>query len=67
MKLFAMAIAAALHQPWATVVLSGAATEEQLASNVQALDVPLDVVEGLPTLEESPTEYWTTRSGLTWT
>jgi aryl-alcohol dehydrogenase-like predicted oxidoreductase len=35
----AVALAAALHQPWADVVLSGAATIDQLESNLQALRV----------------------------
>ncbi len=34
----ALALAAALAQPWADVVLSGAVTIEQLQSNVRALD-----------------------------
>jgi aryl-alcohol dehydrogenase-like predicted oxidoreductase len=32
----AVALAAALRQPWATIVLSGAATADQLASNLRA-------------------------------
>ncbi len=63
----ALAMAAVLHQPWATVVLSGAATEEQLASNLRALDVPPDVVDQLPELSEPPGQYWATRSSLSWT
>lgn len=63
----ALAMAAVLHQPWATVVLSGAATEEQLASNLRALDVPADEVDRLPSLSEPPGQYWATRSSLTWT
>ena len=63
----ALAMAAVLHQPWATVVLSGAATEEQLASNLRALDVPADVVDRLPVLSEPPGQYWATRTSLDWT
>ena len=37
----ALALAAVLAQPWADVVLSGAATAEQGRSNVNALDVIL--------------------------
>ena len=63
----AVAIAAALHQPWAGIVLSGAATSRQLVSNLQALDVPQEVTEQLPHLAETPEAYWSTRSRLLWT
>jgi len=63
----AVAIAAALHQPWAGVVLSGAATSRQLVSNLQALDIPHEITEQLPHLAETPEVYWRTRSGLAWT
>jgi len=63
----AVAIAAALHQPWAGVVLSGAATSRQLASNLQALDIPHEITERLPHLAETPEAYWRTRSRLAWT
>ena len=62
----AIAMAACLSQPWSSVVLSGAATDTQLASNVQALMVPSDVVEAIPRLAENPDDYWGTRSGLAW-
>jgi aryl-alcohol dehydrogenase-like predicted oxidoreductase len=64
----ALALAAALAQPWADVVLSGAVTGEQLASNLGALDVALD--EGaevrLRTLDEPAEEYWARRGQLAW-
>lgn len=63
----AVAIAAVLRQPWVTVVLSGATTEQQLTSNLQALDVPPEIVDGLPSFDEPATEYWATRSALSWT
>ena len=63
----AVAIAAALHQPWAGVVLSGAATSRQLVSNLQALEIPHEVTEQLPRLAETPEAYWSTRSRLVWT
>ena len=62
----AVAIAACLQQPWASVVLSGAATADQLASNLMALDVPSDVVEHLPLPAESPEADWETRGALPW-
>ena len=62
------AIAAALSQPWADVVLSGAVTGEQLASNLGALAVALDeTAEGqLHTLEEPARDYWARRGQLAW-
>jgi aryl-alcohol dehydrogenase-like predicted oxidoreductase len=63
----ALAIAAALAQPWADVVLSGAATAEQLRSNLTAL--PLSVGEDLDELAavvENPEGYWATRAALPW-
>ncbi len=64
----ALALAAVLHQPWATVVLSGAATAEQVQSNAAALDVPWSssLAAALAPLAESPAEYWATRSELAW-
>jgi len=64
----ALALAAVLAQPWAGVVLSGAATVEHLRSNVKALDVAWDeeVEETLAALVESPETYWETRSNLDW-
>jgi aryl-alcohol dehydrogenase-like predicted oxidoreductase len=65
----ALALAAVLAQPWADVVLSGAATVDHLRSNLQALDAQLgenDLAE-LATLAEPPEQYWATRSALPWT
>lgn len=64
----ALSIAAALAQPWADIVLSGAATVEHLRSNIQALDVTWDdeAASQLSTLAESPEEYWNKRSELPW-
>lgn len=59
----AAALAAALAQPWADVVLSGAATEDQLRDNVVAFDVD---VPDLSHLAEPTEEYWTRRSMLDW-
>ncbi|WP_090098087.1 aldo/keto reductase [Lentzea jiangxiensis] len=58
----AVALAAVARQPWADVVLSGAASPEQLRSNVEALRVGVD----LPELSEPAERYWKTRSGLAW-
>ncbi|NND03035.1 MAG: aldo/keto reductase [Acidimicrobiia bacterium] len=59
----AAALAAALAQPWADVVLSGAATEDQLRDNTAAFDVE---VPDLSHLVEPSEEYWTRRSMLDW-
>jgi aryl-alcohol dehydrogenase-like predicted oxidoreductase len=65
----AIAIAAALAQPWADVVLSGAVTAEQVASNMAGLGVTVDAyaLELFADLAEDPVTYWSTRSELAWT
>lgn len=64
----ALALAAVLARPWVDVVLSGAATREQLASNLGALAVAWDgdVEERLRGLEETAAEYWVERGRLAW-
>lgn len=64
----ALALAAALAQPWADVVLSGAVTGEQLASNLGAVAVALDEAAAgrLRALEEPAAEYWARRGQLAW-
>lgn len=62
----AIAMAACLRQPWASVVLSGAATVEQLLSNLEAVSVPLDVLSTIPDLSEDADNYWRMRSLLAW-
>ncbi len=63
----AVAIAAVLAQPWVDAVLSGAATTEQLASNLHALEVAPLLGAELPEMAEEPDEYWNRRSRLAWT
>lgn len=65
----ALALAAALARPWADVVLSGAATAEQLRSNAAALDVAWDAEaeEKLAELAEEPEAFWEERGRLAWT
>jgi aryl-alcohol dehydrogenase-like predicted oxidoreductase len=65
----AVAIAAVLSRPWVDVVLSGAATPEQLRSNLSALEVRWspELDEELAGVAEPPERYWSTRSGLSWT
>jgi aryl-alcohol dehydrogenase-like predicted oxidoreductase len=64
----ALALAAALAQPWADTVLSGATTPEQLQSNLAALRVPWDEETGerLRAIAETPAVYWATRARLPW-
>jgi aryl-alcohol dehydrogenase-like predicted oxidoreductase len=64
----AIALAAALAQPWAGVVLSGAVTPGQLASNLVAGGVAWDdeLAALVGPLAEEPEAYWSTRSGLAW-
>jgi aryl-alcohol dehydrogenase-like predicted oxidoreductase len=64
----AIAIAAALAQPWATIVLSGAVSVAQLDANLAALrlgaspDLPADLG-----LVEQAADYWSKRSARPWT
>jgi aryl-alcohol dehydrogenase-like predicted oxidoreductase len=59
----AVALAAALAQPWASVVLSGAVTPAQLAENLAALTVgPLPPLS----LAEAPDAYWAERAARPW-
>ena len=62
----ALALAAALAQPWADVILSGAATVEQLHANLAALHLPQNATDRLASLAEPPETYWLTRSRLPW-
>jgi aryl-alcohol dehydrogenase-like predicted oxidoreductase len=64
----AVALAVVLRQPWVGVVLSGAATTNQLASNLHAAVVDLDddQLTRLATLAEAPQAYWERRGQLPW-
>ena len=63
------ALAAALVQPWADLVLSGAATVSQLNSNLAAVDD--DAIQVDPdrfaALALDPQTYWSERSAMPWT
>ncbi|MDH6705749.1 aryl-alcohol dehydrogenase-like predicted oxidoreductase [Kitasatospora sp. MAA19] len=64
----ALALAAAAAQPWADLVLSGAATVDQLASNLTAATLhpaPEDLA-ALAALAEPAEAYWRTRAALPW-
>jgi aryl-alcohol dehydrogenase-like predicted oxidoreductase len=60
-----VAIAAALSNSWADVVLSGAATVEQLTSNLRAVDLAPNIGD-VPEIAEPPHEYWARRGMLAW-
>lgn len=65
----AVALAAMLHRPWASVVLCGAVTAEQLFANLHAVTVDLSEhqLARLEGLAEGPADYWLHRSQLPWT
>jgi len=64
----AIAIAAALANPWADVVLSGAIGADQLASNLEAASVQLSESEmdALAELTELSAAYWSRRQSQRW-
>ncbi|WP_069772829.1 aldo/keto reductase [Streptomyces sp. LUP30] len=64
----AIALALVLRRPWAGVVLSGAATAAQLASNLHAAvaDLDGDQLDRLAALAEEPRAYWEQRGRLPW-
>ncbi|GAB2854917.1 aldo/keto reductase [Streptomyces deserti] len=64
----AVALAVILRQPWAGVVLSGAATVTQLVSNLHAAAVDLDEdqLARLAGLVQEPRAYWERRGQLPW-
>jgi aryl-alcohol dehydrogenase-like predicted oxidoreductase len=61
------ALAAALAQPWADVVLSGAVTAAQLRSNLDALTAEAPAPDRYASLAVDPPAYWSARSALPWT
>ncbi|WUI03839.1 aldo/keto reductase [Spirillospora sp. NBC_00431] len=65
----ALALAAALGQPWADTVLIGAVSRAQLGANLVAVEVSLDAVDFdvLAGLSVPPETYWADRSALSWT
>ena len=69
----ALALAAAMVQPFRPLVLSGAITEAQLESNMQAvplckrlLEDPSVLAKLMTLLQMDPAEYWNERSNLDW-
>lgn len=64
----ALAMAAALAQPWADMVLSGAAQVDHLLPNLSAVNLELsqDDLDLLSELAERREDYWDKRSALSW-
>ncbi len=64
-----LAIAAAVQQPWASHVLSGAVTVAQIESHIvgSGIDLPAHVIADLSDLAEDPVDYWAARSRRPWT
>jgi aryl-alcohol dehydrogenase-like predicted oxidoreductase len=64
-----IALAAALSQDWADIVLSGAVTPDQVRSNVSSLDLSLSVDDlgELGALAQTAERYWAERAELPWT
>jgi aryl-alcohol dehydrogenase-like predicted oxidoreductase len=64
----AVALAVCLAQPFADVVLSGAATVAQLQSNLRATALKLSEtsLQRLTAFAEPPDTYWATRKRLVW-
>jgi aryl-alcohol dehydrogenase-like predicted oxidoreductase len=64
----ALALAAVIDQPWVSLVLSGAAKETHLVSNLKAIDVAWDqqAAAALTDLVEPPEVYWHIRDQLPW-
>ena len=62
-------LAAALAQPWADVVLSGASTVDQLRDNLGGAKVELDrrTLVRFAGLAEPSSAYWSRRARLRWT
>lgn len=64
----ALALAAALNQPWVDVVLSGAATTGHLKSNLKAVTVSWNeqIASELSFMREEADQYWRKRRELPW-
>jgi aryl-alcohol dehydrogenase-like predicted oxidoreductase len=65
----ALALAVVLAQPWADVVLSGAASVKEVESNLSALALQLDpqlVERLLDTIHQDSFSYWQMRAALPW-
>ena len=64
----AVALAGVLAQPFVDIVLSGAANQTHLESNLSSRAITLSPaeLEKIETIKESPEAYWQTRAALRW-
>ena len=64
----AIAIAAAMNQPWATTVLSGAASVAHVKANAKARNIvwTSELEQEFKTIAQPPAVYWQQRSELAW-
>ncbi|WP_433802380.1 aldo/keto reductase [Actinomycetospora sp. CA-084318] len=62
----AVALAAIAAQPWADVVLCGAADPDQLRSNLAPVSLTADDLAALDALATPADEYWTARRAMAW-
>ncbi len=64
----ALALAVVLAQPWADVVLSGAASVKEMESNLAALALQPDpqLTQRLEAIHQDSERYWQTRADLPW-
>lgn len=62
----ALALSAILAQPWADIVLSGAATISHLMSNLNATHLTRYTASLIDQMRREPDEYWLQRGSLTW-
>ncbi len=67
-KMDMLALAYVMSKPWADIVLSGAAVETHLSSNIAAAKVELstETIQSLAQLSMDTTAYWEERKSLTW-
>jgi aryl-alcohol dehydrogenase-like predicted oxidoreductase len=63
-----VALAAAVANPWADIVLSGAVTVSQVRGNREVLDrsIPAEYMQLLAPAAEPPQQYWARRRNLQW-
>jgi aryl-alcohol dehydrogenase-like predicted oxidoreductase len=63
-----LALSAALARPWADIVLTGAATVDQVRSNLAAVELEYDaeLEERLRPVSISSAEYWRARTSFRW-
>lgn len=61
-----ISLAFCVKQPWVDIVLSGAATTDQLIANLAALEIDEEAAAQLAELAQPPHEYWEERKRMAW-